>query len=63
MQNTMDLEVDIQKVESGTDMIVFSLMATSAGTEMNPSDNFKNLSLQLTTLTDIGLTGQVNYTI
>ncbi|XP_021931323.1 integrin alpha-PS3-like isoform X2 [Zootermopsis nevadensis] len=56
-KNTMDLEVDIQKVESGTDMIVFSLMATSAGTEMNPSDNFKNLSLQLTTLTDIGLTG------
>lgn len=58
-QSTVDLDVELKGVESGTDKIVFNLLATSAGKEVAPADNINNLTLPLTTLTDIGVLGQV----
>jgi hypothetical protein len=57
MQSALDLFVDVKGVESGTEELVFNLTAGSAGDEVNRRDNVKNLTLPLTTQTDIGLSG------
>jgi len=44
-------------IASGTEVLVFSVSAFSAGTELTPQDNSYNVTLSFVTQTDIGLSG------
>jgi hypothetical protein len=56
-QKTVELVLDVRSVESGTEDLVFNLIAKSTGTELTPHDNIKNLILPLKTQADIDLSG------
>jgi hypothetical protein len=47
----------MKSVESGTENLVFNMIATSTGTELTPHDNINNLTLPLKTEADIQLSG------
>jgi hypothetical protein len=53
----MELVLDMTKVKSGTEDLVFNLRAESTGTELTPHDNIYNLTLPLKTQADIVLSG------
>jgi hypothetical protein len=56
-QNTVELQLDVTDVESGTEGLSFGLLAKSAGEELTPRDNSRNLTLRLKTQADIELIG------
>jgi hypothetical protein len=47
----------VNDVASGTEELVFSVSAFSAGTELTPQDNNYNVTLFFVTQADIGLSG------
>jgi hypothetical protein len=49
--------LDVRSVESGTENLVFNLLAKSTGIELTPHDNINNLTLPLKTQADINLSG------
>lgn len=60
MKKTVDLVLDVRSVESGTENLVFNLLAKSAGIELTPQDNINNLTLPLKTQADIDMSGHPN---
>jgi hypothetical protein len=59
VQNSVYVTVAVSDVKSGTDRLVFNVLASSAGAEATSADNTNNVTLPLITQTDIGLSGQV----
>jgi hypothetical protein len=57
IQGTRQLEFNVKDVASGTEELVFSMSAFSAGAEQTPQDNNYNVTLSFVTQTDIGLSG------
>ncbi|PNF29707.1 hypothetical protein B7P43_G13071, partial [Cryptotermes secundus] len=60
VKETVELELDMKNVESGTEKLVFNMIATSTGTELTSQDNINNLTLPLKTKADIQLSGYTN---
>lgn len=59
MQKTVQLDMNVEDVEIGTERLEFNVRATSTGSEIDAADNKKNLTLTSKTLADIGVLGQV----
>jgi hypothetical protein len=57
IKKTVELVLDVRNVESGTEDLVFNLIATSTGAELTPHDNVHNLTLPLKTQADVHLLG------
>jgi hypothetical protein len=57
LQYTMDLSMSMKDVTAGTRNLTFKVNVTSAGNDINPNDNHKELLLPIAVQADMTIAG------